>query len=167
MSVSLFEGQIETSRPARPVYCHQDFLDGLAERRNEPVGKRSERPATLSRRSPIWRAAKIYLDRGDRERALKCYRPAAEFQAALELVKGMEGHAAKASLEWVEELNDLLARRPQNFSHVLVPQEKVRLEGCWSRRSGFSGRNPRRGRRLVQERRAHNGRPLRRGRRRR
>jgi len=35
----LFEQDFRT--PARPVYCHQDFLDKLAERRNEPVGKRA------------------------------------------------------------------------------------------------------------------------------
>src|SRR5438046_1219876 len=37
----LFDPAIQTRRPARPVYCHQDFLDKLAERRNEPVAKRA------------------------------------------------------------------------------------------------------------------------------
>jgi tetratricopeptide (TPR) repeat protein len=36
----LFE-DFRTARPSRPVYCHQDFLGKLAERRNEPVGKRA------------------------------------------------------------------------------------------------------------------------------
>jgi tetratricopeptide (TPR) repeat protein len=88
------------------------------------------------------RAAKIYLERGDREKAPKCYRVAAEFQSALELVKGMEGHAAKASLEWVEELDALLARRPESFNRVLVPQEKVRLEGMLERALGVQRKKP-------------------------
>jgi hypothetical protein len=37
----LFEQDFRTVRPPRPVYCHQEFLDKLAERRNEPVGKRA------------------------------------------------------------------------------------------------------------------------------
>ncbi len=36
----LFEQEFRTARPPRPVYCHQEFLDKLAARRNEPVGKR-------------------------------------------------------------------------------------------------------------------------------
>src|SRR5579884_3911603 len=36
----LFEQEFRTTRPPRPVYCHQEFLDKLAARRNEPVGKR-------------------------------------------------------------------------------------------------------------------------------
>src|SRR5712692_4612393 len=38
---ALFEHEFRTARPARPVYCHQEFLDKLAARRNEPVGKRA------------------------------------------------------------------------------------------------------------------------------
>ncbi|MFL6417119.1 MAG: hypothetical protein ACJ74Y_15765 [Bryobacteraceae bacterium] len=37
----LFEQDFRTARPPRPVYCHQEFLDKLAERRNEPLGKRA------------------------------------------------------------------------------------------------------------------------------
>ena len=36
---ALFE--FHTARPSRPVYCHQEFLDKLSARRNEPVGKRT------------------------------------------------------------------------------------------------------------------------------
>jgi len=38
---ALFEHEFRTARPSRPVYCHQEFLDKLAARRNEPVGKRA------------------------------------------------------------------------------------------------------------------------------
>src|SRR6516162_2901594 len=37
----LFAHEFRTARPPRPVYCHQEFLDKLALRRNEPVGKRA------------------------------------------------------------------------------------------------------------------------------
>ena len=54
----LFEHDFRTARPARTVYCHQEFLDKLTARRTEPVGKRTallikdgcgHRPATLQR----------------------------------------------------------------------------------------------------------------------
>jgi hypothetical protein len=37
----LFAHEFRTARPPRPVYCHQEFLDKLALRRNESVGKRA------------------------------------------------------------------------------------------------------------------------------
>ena len=37
----LFEQDFRTTRPPRPVYCHQAFLDKLAARGNEPAGKRA------------------------------------------------------------------------------------------------------------------------------
>jgi len=41
VTTSLFEHEFETSRPSKAVFCHQDFLDKLAARRNEPTGKRA------------------------------------------------------------------------------------------------------------------------------
>lgn len=38
---ALFAHEFRTARPHRPVYCHQEFLDKLALRRNEPAGKRA------------------------------------------------------------------------------------------------------------------------------
>ncbi len=37
----LFETNFQTARPSRPVFCHQEFLDKLAERRNDPIAKRT------------------------------------------------------------------------------------------------------------------------------
>jgi hypothetical protein len=37
----LFDLAFRTARPSRPVFCHQEFLDKLSARRNEPVGKRA------------------------------------------------------------------------------------------------------------------------------
>ena len=37
----LFEHGFRTTRPPRLVYCHQEFLDKLAARRTESVGKRA------------------------------------------------------------------------------------------------------------------------------
>ncbi len=47
---ALFEHEFRTARPHRRVYCHQDFLDKLGLRRNEPVGKRA---ALLLRRMAV------------------------------------------------------------------------------------------------------------------
>src|SRR6516225_4602963 len=38
---SLFPHEFRTARPPRPLFCHQEFLDKLEARRNEPVGKRA------------------------------------------------------------------------------------------------------------------------------
>jgi hypothetical protein len=38
---TLFASEFQTARPARLVYCQQEFLDKLAARRNEPIGKRA------------------------------------------------------------------------------------------------------------------------------
>jgi hypothetical protein len=38
---ALFEHDFRTARPARPVFCHQEFLDKLSARRNDPIGKRT------------------------------------------------------------------------------------------------------------------------------
>ncbi len=38
---TLFDHEFRTARPHKPVYCHQEFLDKLAARRNEPAGKRT------------------------------------------------------------------------------------------------------------------------------
>ena len=38
---AIFPHEFRTPRPHRPVFCHQEFLDKLALRRNEPLGKRA------------------------------------------------------------------------------------------------------------------------------
>jgi len=40
-SAALFEHDFRTARAPRPVFCHQEFLDKLAARRNEPIAKRT------------------------------------------------------------------------------------------------------------------------------
>ena len=57
------------------------------------------------------KAASIWLELGERDRALKCYRSVPDFRAALGLARQIEGHAARPSLEWVAELDAVLARR--------------------------------------------------------
>jgi hypothetical protein len=37
----LFDASFETTRPANPVYCHQEFLEKLETYRHHPVGKRA------------------------------------------------------------------------------------------------------------------------------
>ena len=74
------------------------------------------------------RAAEIYLKLDEREKALRCFRSAPDFVAALELVRQIEGHSARASLEWLAELDTVLAKRPDNFNRVMTLPEKKLLE---------------------------------------
>jgi tetratricopeptide (TPR) repeat protein len=88
------------------------------------------------------KAAEIYLEQGEREKALKCYRSAPDFASALNLVRQMENHAAKPSLEWLAELEAVLARRPDNFSRVMTPPEKKLLETLLERGLGVQRKKP-------------------------
>lgn len=45
------------------------------------------------------KAAAIYLQLGDRENALRCFRSVPDFESALRLVRQMEAHPARAPLE--------------------------------------------------------------------
>ncbi len=88
------------------------------------------------------RAAELYLQLGEREKALRCYRSKPDFTAALGLVRQIEGHAARASLEWVAEMEALLARRPENFNRVMTQPEKKLLEGMLERGLGVQRKKP-------------------------
>jgi tetratricopeptide (TPR) repeat protein len=87
-------------------------------------------------------AASIYLELGDRERALKCYRSVPDFAASLDLIRQMEGHAAQPSLEWLAELDGLVARRPDNFNRVMTTPEKSLLEAMLERGLGVQRKKP-------------------------
>ncbi len=88
------------------------------------------------------KAAAIYLELGDREKALRCFRSIPDFAASLELVRKIDGHAARASLEWLAELDGLLAKRPENFNRVMVAAEKKLLEGMLERGMGVKRKKP-------------------------
>jgi hypothetical protein len=59
-----------------------------------------------------------------------------DFDAALNIVRQMETHPAKESLEWLSELNAMLARRPDNFNRVMTSAEKKILEAMLERGLG-------------------------------
>jgi len=89
------------------------------------------------------KAAAIYLEQlEDRDKALKCYRSVPDFAAALALVRQMEGHSARGSLEWLAELDTLLARRPDNFNRTMTPPEKKLLESMMERALGVQRKKP-------------------------
>jgi hypothetical protein len=88
------------------------------------------------------KAAAIYLEMGEREKALKCYRSMPDFASALGLVRQIEGHTARASLEWLAELDALLARRPENFNRAMTAPEKKLLEGMLERGLGVQRKKP-------------------------
>ncbi|MGH9583889.1 MAG: hypothetical protein ACRD4O_13230, partial [Bryobacteraceae bacterium] len=82
------------------------------------------------------KSAAIWLELGDRDRALKSYRAIPDFDAALNLVRQMDEHAARPSLEWLAELGAVLARRPDNFNRAMTPPEKKLLESMLERGLG-------------------------------
>jgi hypothetical protein len=65
-----------------------------------------------------------------------------DFQSALNLVRQLEAHPARASLEWLEELGAVLARRPENFNRTMTPPEKKLLEGLLERGLGVQRKPP-------------------------
>ena len=89
------------------------------------------------------RAAAIYLEKlDDREKALKCYRSVPDFNAALKLVRQIEGHVARGSLEWLSELDALVGRRPENFNRAMTTPEKKLLESMLERALGVQRKKP-------------------------
>jgi hypothetical protein len=88
------------------------------------------------------KAAAIYLELGDREKALRCYRSEPDFASALGLIREMAGHTARPSLEWLAELDGLLARRPENFNRAMTAPEKKLLEGMLERGLGVQRKKP-------------------------
>jgi len=88
------------------------------------------------------KAAALYMQLEDREKALKCFRSVPDFQSALNLVRQLEAHPARASLEWLEELGAVLARRPENFNRTMTPPEKKLLEGLLERGLGVQRKPP-------------------------
>jgi tetratricopeptide (TPR) repeat protein len=88
------------------------------------------------------KAAAIYLKLGDRDKALKCLRSIPDFSEALALVRQMEGHPARAPLEWLAELDAVLARRPETFNRAMLPPEKKMLEAMLERGLGVQRKKP-------------------------
>ena len=87
-------------------------------------------------------AAAEYLELGEKDKALRCFRSAPDFDAALRLVREMEGHPARQSLEWLAELNNVLGRRPDNFNRTMTSPEKKLLEAMLERGLGVQRKKP-------------------------
>ena len=88
------------------------------------------------------KAAAIYLQLGDREKALRCFRSVPDFASALSLVKQMEAHPARAPLEWLGDLDALLARRPENFNRATTLPWKKLPEAMLERGLGVQRKKP-------------------------
>jgi len=106
------------------------ILERLPEAKPKLVAECYEETGKLAK------AAQKWLELGERDRALKCYRSIPDFAATLELVRQIDGHAARPSLEWVAELDAVLARRPENFNRTMTGPEKKLLEGMLERGLG-------------------------------
>ena len=79
---------------------------------------------------------------GDRDRALKCYRSIPDFGAALNLVRQIENHPARLSLEWLAEVDGLFSRRPENFNRTMTTPEKKLLQATLERGLGVQRKAP-------------------------
>ena len=88
------------------------------------------------------KAAEIWMQLGDRDRALKCYRSIPDFGAALKLMRQIENHPARPSLEWLAEVDVLFSRRPDNFNRTMTAPEKKLLEAILERGLGVQRRKP-------------------------
>jgi tetratricopeptide (TPR) repeat protein len=88
------------------------------------------------------KAAEVWMQLGDRDRALKCYRSIPDFGAALNLVRQIENHPARPSLEWLAEVDALFSRRPDNFNRTMTAPEKKLLEATLERGLGVQRRKP-------------------------
>ena len=88
------------------------------------------------------RAAAEYLALGEQEKALRCFRSAPDFANALVLVRQLESHPARESLEWLAELDVLFGRLPQNFNRVITTPEKKLLEAMLERGLGVQRKKP-------------------------
>jgi tetratricopeptide (TPR) repeat protein len=107
-----------------------------------PEGKPKLAAECYEETGQLAKAAAIWLQLGDREKALKCHRSIPDFGAALNLVREMNDHPAKPSLEWLAELDAVLARRPDNFNRTMTSPEKKLLESMLERGLGVQRKKP-------------------------
>ena len=112
------------------------ILERLPEAKPKLAAECYEETGQLAKSAAIW------LELGDRDRALKCFRSIPDFGAALSLAREMGDHAARPSLEWLAELDALLARRPENFNRTMTPPEKKLLEALLERGLGVQRKKP-------------------------
>ncbi|MBL8217338.1 MAG: ATP-dependent helicase [Bryobacterales bacterium] len=87
-------------------------------------------------------AAMLYRKLGNQEKLLACYRATANFEGALQVVRGMKTHAAKESLEWLSNMQKLIEKRPANFNRVMTAAEKKLLESTLEQALGVKRKKP-------------------------
>ena len=112
------------------------ILERLPEGKPKLVAECYEETGQLAKAAAIW------LRLGDRDKALKCYRSIPDFATALNLVRQMDDHPARLALEWLAELDVVLARRPDNFNRTMTSPEKKLLESMLERGLGVQRRKP-------------------------
>ena len=112
------------------------ILERLPEGKPKLVAECYEETGQLAKAAAIW------LRLGDRDKALKCYRSIPDFATALNLARQMDDHPARLALEWLAELDAVLARRPDNFNRTMTSPEKKLLESMLERGLGVQRRKP-------------------------
>ncbi len=118
------------------------YLQALAILENLPEPKPKLIAECYESSGQFDKAAAIYLQLGDPDKALACFRSVPDFESALKMVRQLEAHPARASLEWLGELDALLARRPDNFNRVMTASEKKLLEAMLERGLGVQRKKP-------------------------
>ncbi len=118
------------------------FAQALTILEQQPEPNRKLVAECYEETSQFAKAAAVWLEFGDRNRALRCFRSIPDFAASLKLVREIEGHAAGPSLEWLAELDALVAKRPDNFNRAVLAPEKRILEEMLERALGVQRKKP-------------------------
>ena len=129
-------------RAIQVLMKERQFAAALAALGGLPEGKASLEAACHEGLGDFRRAAECYLKDANAKEALRCYRSIPDLQAALKVVGEIENHPAADSLRWISELQQLVEKRPEKFTKVVLPAEKKLLEEILERSLGVNRRKP-------------------------
>ncbi|HEY3825165.1 MAG TPA: hypothetical protein VGL82_11440 [Bryobacteraceae bacterium] len=131
-------------RAVRILMKSRKYIQALAVLNRLPETEANRRLAAecCEESSQFTIAAAKYLELGDKDKALRCFRSAPDFAAALGLVRQLESHPARPSLEWLAELGAAIERRPENFNRVMTAPEKKFLETMLEQGLGVQRKKP-------------------------
>jgi hypothetical protein len=134
----LYEALDVADRPARTRRLQQraiqllvkdkQYAAALVELRAQPERQPKLEALCLQGMGDFGGAAQCHVADGNLKEALLCYRTIPDLDEALKLVGQIGEHPAAASLEWIAEMQRLVAKRPQNFTKTVTTAEKKLLQ---------------------------------------
>ena len=86
-------------------------------------------------------AAESHLAAGSAKEALNCYRSVPDVSEALKLAQKIE-HPAADSLQWILQLQEIVAKRPDKFTKLVTTAEKKALEELLEQALGVTRKKP-------------------------